>query len=508
MIDLASLVLFIAVALFVPLFVPASELDVTKATGTPFSPPSAGFPLGTDESGRSVLALPLWGSRVSLLVGFLATVISVVIGSVVGIAAGHFGRWTDSVLMRVTDWFLVIPFLPLAIVLATVLGPSLANLAFGIGLTSLPGHAPSPPRPAPGRPPAPLHRAAPGPRPRRLAPDLPPHPAQHGPADLRQHRADRGRGHPVRDHPGLPGAGRPAAGLLGLDAGLGLHPGGGLDRGLVVPGPAGGGHPAGGAGLHHGRPGPGVGPQPTAAGAVTMALLEVRDLTVSYPAPAGAVPAVRGVDLTLDAGETLGLAGESGCGKSTTAAAVLRLLPPGTTTTGSGLLEGEDVLTMRPGRLRAVRWTEAAVVFQGAMHALNPVRRVGDQIAEAIHLHDKVTDKQAGARGGELLEPVSPPAPGGGAAGPGRPARPAGGQLPPRAVRGPAPAGDDRHGPGLLAPAADRRRTHHRPGRDGPGPGARPARGAAARARPGPAADHPRPVGAGRDLRADRRHVH
>jgi peptide/nickel transport system permease protein len=141
MVGLAILVLFIAVAVLTPLLVPSSELDVTKATGVPFSPPSAEYPFGTDESGRSVLALTLWGSRVSLLVGFLATVISVLIGSVVGIVAGHFGRWTDSVLMRVTDWFLVIPFLPLAIVLATVLGPSLANIAFVIGITSWPGTA-------------------------------------------------------------------------------------------------------------------------------------------------------------------------------------------------------------------------------------------------------------------------------------------------------------------------------------------------------------------------------
>jgi peptide/nickel transport system ATP-binding protein len=141
-----------------------------------------------------------------------------------------------------------------------------------------------------------------------------------------------------------------------------------------------------------------------------MALLEVRDLEVTYATRAGGVPAVRGVDLALDAGQTLGLAGESGCGKSTIAAAVLRLLPPGTSTSGSVLLEGEDVLAMRPGRLRAVRWTEAAIVFQGAMHALNPVRRVGAQIAEAIQLHDKVTDEAASSRVGALLEQVGLPA--------------------------------------------------------------------------------------------------
>ena len=85
-----------------------------------------------------------------------------------------------------------------------------------------------------------------------------------------------------------------------------------------------------------------------------MTLLEVRDLRVTYPSRNGPVPAVRGVDLALGAGQTLWLAGESGCGKSSLAGAMLRLLPKGTEVTGEVLLDGEDVLTMKPGRLRAV----------------------------------------------------------------------------------------------------------------------------------------------------------
>ncbi|MFC4851926.1 dipeptide ABC transporter ATP-binding protein [Actinophytocola glycyrrhizae] len=118
-----------------------------------------------------------------------------------------------------------------------------------------------------------------------------------------------------------------------------------------------------------------------------MPLLELRDLSVRYRNRD--VEAVRGVHLTLDAGEKLGLAGESGCGKSTLAMSVLRLLPANADISGEILLDGEDVTTMRWGRLRAVRWTSAAIVFQGAMHALNPVRRVRDQIAEPIELHSR-----------------------------------------------------------------------------------------------------------------------
>ncbi|MGW3513693.1 ABC transporter ATP-binding protein [Streptomyces sp. NPDC000994] len=138
-----------------------------------------------------------------------------------------------------------------------------------------------------------------------------------------------------------------------------------------------------------------------------MNLLEVRDLEVTYPSGAAAV---RGVDLTLASGEKLGIAGESGCGKSTLALALLRLLPAGTRVGGEILLDGEDVLAMKWGRVRAVRWAGASIVFQGAMHSLNAVHRVGDQIAEPILLHRKATAAGARKKTGELLEQVGLPA--------------------------------------------------------------------------------------------------
>jgi peptide/nickel transport system ATP-binding protein len=138
-----------------------------------------------------------------------------------------------------------------------------------------------------------------------------------------------------------------------------------------------------------------------------LSLLDVRNLEVTYR---GGAAAVRGVDLALAAGEKLGIAGESGCGKSTLALALLRLLPAGTRIGGEILLDGEDVLTMKWGRVRAVRWAGASIVFQGAMHSLNAVHRVGDQIAEPILLHRKATPAGARKRTGELLEQVGLPA--------------------------------------------------------------------------------------------------
>lgn len=135
-------------------------------------------------------------------------------------------------------------------------------------------------------------------------------------------------------------------------------------------------------------------------------LLEVKDLHVTYGA---GTRAVRGVDLTLAAGQKLGIAGESGCGKSTLALALLRLLPASATLSGKILLDGEDVLTMKWGRLRAVRWAGASIVFQGAMHSLNAVHRIGEQIAEPVLLHRRSTPAAARQRVGDLLEQVGLP---------------------------------------------------------------------------------------------------
>lgn len=141
-----------------------------------------------------------------------------------------------------------------------------------------------------------------------------------------------------------------------------------------------------------------------------MSLLEVRDLRVTYGTGAAAVPAVRGVDLTLETGSKLGVAGESGCGKSTLALALLRLLPASARIEGRILLDGDDVLAMKWGRLRAVRWAGASIVFQGAMHSLNAVHRIGDQIAEPLLVHGRATPAAARRRAGELLEQVGLPA--------------------------------------------------------------------------------------------------
>jgi oligopeptide/dipeptide ABC transporter ATP-binding protein len=143
-----------------------------------------------------------------------------------------------------------------------------------------------------------------------------------------------------------------------------------------------------------------------------MPLLEVRDLRVAFATAAGDVPAVDGVSFAIDAGETLGLVGESGCGKTVTALSILRLLGPrGRIVSGEIVFDGRNVLTLPERELRSVRGRQIAMIFQEPMSSLNPVFTVGNQIAEAIRVHEGASRKEARRRAIELLDLVEIPDP-------------------------------------------------------------------------------------------------
>ena len=139
-------------------------------------------------------------------------------------------------------------------------------------------------------------------------------------------------------------------------------------------------------------------------------LLDVQGLTVSFATAASTVTAVDDVSVQVAAGETVGLVGESGSGKSVTAFSILRLLqPPGRITGGRILFEGRDLLTLSEREMRAVRGARISLIFQEPMTALNPVMRVGDQIAEALTVHGLAGRTDARLRAVELLEAVRIP---------------------------------------------------------------------------------------------------
>ena len=141
-------------------------------------------------------------------------------------------------------------------------------------------------------------------------------------------------------------------------------------------------------------------------------LLDVRDLRVELPLSRGTVHAVEGVSLTVGSGEAFGLVGESGCGKSMTLRAIMGLLPrPGEIVNGQVLFEGEDLVTASPSRLRQIRGGSIAMIFQEPMTALNPVMRVGDQIAEGPQVHLGLSRTASRERALDLMRRVGIPDP-------------------------------------------------------------------------------------------------
>ena len=142
-----------------------------------------------------------------------------------------------------------------------------------------------------------------------------------------------------------------------------------------------------------------------------MAMLEIKGLKTHFKTEDGWLHAVDGVDMSIDAGETLGVVGESGCGKSVTAKTVLKLIdmPPGKIVAGQVLWQGRDLVPLPPEEMRKIRAKEIAIIFQEPMTSLNPVYTVGDQIAESLRLHEGLSRKAAMARAVEMLDLVRIP---------------------------------------------------------------------------------------------------
>ena len=141
-------------------------------------------------------------------------------------------------------------------------------------------------------------------------------------------------------------------------------------------------------------------------------LLEIKDLSVCFHTMDADVHAVNGIDLAIDAGETLGLVGETGAGKTTTALAILNLIqsPPGKIESGQILFAGRNILEMTDDELLSIRGSAISMIFQDPMTALNPIFRVEDQIAEVIRIHEKKSKREAVEKAREMLELVGIPA--------------------------------------------------------------------------------------------------
>ena len=147
-------------------------------------------------------------------------------------------------------------------------------------------------------------------------------------------------------------------------------------------------------------------------GGLAMNLLEIKDLVIQYKSDGVVVHAVNGIDITLEAGDTLGLVGETGAGKTTTALGILGLVPnpPGEIVQGEILFNGTDLRTLPEKEMRKIRGKEISMIFQDPMTALNPVLTVGEQIAEVVVLHEKCSKQEGAKRAGEMLELVGIPA--------------------------------------------------------------------------------------------------
>ena len=389
--------------------------------------PGAGHVLGQDEYGRDVLSRLLWGARVSLTVALSASAIACVVGTVLGVLGGFLRGVVELLTVRAMDVVLCFPPLLLALLVVTLLGPGAGTLVLVLSVLYVPGYA---------------RIAYAGVLQAR---------AQDYVEAVRVLGASQGR---IMLRTILPNVIGPilvqvsltCAAAIVLESGLSF-----LGLGVVPPAPSWGlmirgaratmdqapllllwpclaltltilainafcdalqavlDPRAGGTRRIVDRVLPGL--LPAASGAPE-GVLDVRGLTVEIVTPSGTIRPVRDVSLRVAAGETLAIVGESGSGKSLTGLAVLGLLPPAAlVVSGAAFVAGADMLRLPEPALRRLRGRVAAIIFQDPLSSLNPVHRVGRQIAEGVRAHAKISARAAMARAVTLLTRVGIPDP-------------------------------------------------------------------------------------------------
>jgi len=425
---LAVLAAIATIALVAPIL-PLPDPDITDLANRLKPPFSAGAPLGTDHLGRDMLARLMWGTRVSLAVGIVATLVAAVVGSAIGIVAGYRGGRVDNLMMRGVDMLMAFPYMLLALAIVAVLGPGLMNALFAIAVVNIPFFARNVRGVALGI--AAQEFVAAG-RLSGLGPirilwsELLPNVmpvivitmsttvgwmiletaglsflglgAQPPQADLGSMLGDGRKLIIVAPHvatiPGLV--------IFVLVMGINLF-GDGV-RDVLDP-----------------RLRSGALTRPSAATAVARdrslpepvldrdsAVLDVRGLRVGFHIGDEVYRAAEDVDFVVHAGECLGIVGESGSGKSVTALSLARLVatPPGRIDGGRVLFHGADLVEAPLEKLRAIRGEDIAYVFQDPQTTLHPLFPIGEQLAEAIRAHHDLSAATVWARAVALLDKV------------------------------------------------------------------------------------------------------
>ncbi|MCC5840590.1 MAG: dipeptide/oligopeptide/nickel ABC transporter permease/ATP-binding protein [Opitutales bacterium] len=434
LVGLVIVLLLVVPALCAPLL-PIADPNEANLTNRLAPPGSDGHLLGTDSLGRDILSRLLHGLRLSLAVAISATVVAGFAGSLIGLLAGFYRRWVDTLLMRSMDMLLAFPYLILALAIVAVLGPGLLNALLAIAVVNIPFFARNVrgatllwTRSAFVEAAVLSGRKRPAILLAEVLPNVVPTiiialsttlgwmiletaglsflglGAQPPTADLGAMLAEGRTVMLVHPHVGL----LPGVVILILVVGLNLM--GDALRDVLDPRLSQGVSAAPGAATVVERGGARAAGAEN-AGPVEDSFVDVRNLTLSFSAEAEGAPAVQDVSFRLGRAEALGIVGESGSGKSVTALALSRLVPspPARILRGEVRIGDTDVLRASPSALRQLRGRRVSYIFQNPWDSLHPMIRVGEQVMESLRLHGPVSRAAARRRARELFEQVALP---------------------------------------------------------------------------------------------------